>query len=94
MPCRSWEDDLPVEDLAARRKLDEVTRLLCSTMRHLAARGAVGDAVASVPGLGAWWHKHQEEDRKREAYEAAEKQKKRDALQKKMDRLKEEMDKL
>lgn len=86
MPCRSeepWERENALNDNLNRERqtvarlggeLDNVTALLCATMRCLEKFGPneVGSVLCTVPGLRDWWTKHQEFDRRRKAAEEAE----------------------
>ena len=71
MPCRDWDETsrvVEVESSTQRRKIDVLTRLLCSLCKEQQANGT-GNLILKVPGLQEWWKKHQEDDRKREKAE-------------------------
>ncbi len=70
MPCRSYEDDHVTVADDLRRKLNLVTEMLCSVMTHLqkcednGGLASLHTVKKNTTGLGIWWEKHQEEDRK------------------------------
>lgn len=73
MPCRDYPlegsySTTTVENPVTKKKLDNVTRLLCGLCKR-----STDAKIAEVPELWAWWQKHQEEDRKRAAEEFAQK---------------------
>ena len=76
MPC---SDGGYYNDPSDRDKINQLTRMLCGVMTTLptAARATV---YRTVPDLSEWWHKHQEQDKKRIAQEKAEAQRKKKAL--------------
>lgn len=79
MPCRDWSQSEVVvrDDPEVRRRLDLATRVACTTLRSLRA-----SEIKHLPEeVQRWWAAHQEEDRRREAREAAERERK--ALKKK-----------
>jgi len=67
MPCRDWDETsrvVEVESSTQRKKIDELTRMLCALCTEQQANGT-GNLILHVPGLKAWWVQHQEQDRKR-----------------------------
>lgn len=86
MPCR----DIFAEEDARRetaKRLNEVTRMLCA----LCKRSEVAD-IEGVPGLNEWWHKHQEEDRRRVDAERKRLQAEKNARRREFLRLKQEFE--
>ncbi len=83
MGCRNdymWGSESSASDAElkeAKRKLDQVTRLLCGLCKHLESeeKAEVIDKVENGELL-SWWKKHKKFDAKREAEEAEEKRKK------------------
>lgn len=66
-----WDETsrvVEVESSSQRRKIDELTRMLCALCTEQQGNGT-GNLILHVPGLKDWWAKHQEQDRKREAAE-------------------------
>lgn len=83
MPCRYDETPAEIEqrqkaahDTRAKMKrdLDLLTRLLCGTMKQMSPM-QVQTLYSLVPELKEWWEDHKLKDAKREAQEAAAKQK-------------------
>jgi hypothetical protein len=70
MPCRDdWGATLEIRDNPeTKRRLDNVTRLLCGLCKELTRQGVAG-YITKVPGLPVWWEEHQEADRRREQAE-------------------------
>lgn len=68
MPCRDGGYRDEEEEL--RRKLDEVTNLLCGLCKKLELKGQL---PLSDSDLMIWYHKHKKMDAEREAEEAKEK---------------------
>ncbi len=67
MPCR---DGGPTEADLVRERLDEVTRLLCSTLKLIEKEDTLLRLeVRDLPGLATWWEQHKKEDRIREERE-------------------------
>lgn len=78
MPCRDWPEERVVsyEDT---RKVDKLTRMLCFVMSRLdPTRASI--LLHDNKELADWWKTHQEQDRRRLAYEAE--QKRREDLKK------------
>lgn len=75
MPCRDFDyENLfgPQEVNRLQKRLDEATRAACEAFREL--ESVTGKPATRTKRLSdasiVWWHKHQEEDKKRQAAEA------------------------
>jgi len=85
MPCRDEGEPIYVDNPELKKKLDKVTRLLCSTMKELEAQGMWWTIKSIESGeLKEWWEKHKKADAKREAKEVAklEEKKRKEKLRK------------
>lgn len=67
MPCYDDRSSY-VDNPETKRRLDNVTRLLCSLCRTL-VKHKLDYIIVEVSGLPKWWTQHQEEDRRREERE-------------------------
>lgn len=76
MPCRDYSTHEGV-DYESRRKLDNVTEMLCSVLTALSEDPKVSRLLQNNKKLRNWWEKHQEQDRRRLADEARELERKR-----------------
>lgn len=85
MPCRDYEPPWGVghPDYDRQHKL---ARMLCGLCKK-----SSDNIIASVPELWAWWQDHQEQDRKREAAEKAEKERQRKKEIAEFERLKKKL---
>lgn len=77
MPCRDGRDGVNTvveyrDNPETRRRLDNVTRLLCETLSTLASSRSKSLELLLKDNqrLKAWWENHQKEDRQRELVEA------------------------
>lgn len=78
MPCQSYED--PRNDYHEREIRDKLARIACKALTHLEELGDVGGLEVLIlkdPEIAEWWHEHKEADRKAQA---ANEQKKKDAI--------------
>lgn len=69
MPCsdsKSWgESENPAPRNNYKKRLDEVSALLCATCRELETQGYLSLFARDIEGLEAWWKEHKEFDAKR-----------------------------
>jgi hypothetical protein len=86
MSCTNYYDDDPDEEPGSRKRLDEVTRLLCGLCRALPNP----KTLDKVPGLRSWWRQHKviDERRLRVERERAERAKLREQAQQKLTKAK------
>lgn len=86
MPCRDWYDDcrtVEVENPETKKRLDNVTELLCSSLTYLekAQKLTYKRLMERINGLEGWWLKHKADDAKQLLIEQRE-IKKQNALKK------------
>jgi hypothetical protein len=85
MPCRDYQDEPGsvrteyVDNPETRKRLDNVTALLCGLCSKLKGQELFNHILANDKKLAAWWKDHQEMDRRRIAAERAAEEKKRKA---------------
>lgn len=78
MPCNdggapsSWAQDQ--DDIFRQKRLDKVTRLLCTLLGQLEKAGTF--EIYATPDLREWWTKHKLDDQKRSIAEIMQRERK------------------
>ena len=90
MPCRDWDENVRTIEVSSsedKRKIDYLTRMLCEVMTNL---NTLPKHFPLSKELENWWTKHQEQDRRRIAWEKSQANKEKEKRRKEWEKLNKE----